>query len=264
VEREIVANSLVLTESPAPGVCVVTLNRPDKRNALNIPLLEELVAAVERLNAQTDARVLVFTGAGPVFCAGLDLEEARDPQRAPRSGELIGKMLHGIVSSPHVTIAAVRGAAVAGGAGLMLACDLSVVASDFKTGFPEVRRGLVAGLVMTFLRRKLPEAKARELILLGELMGAEDARAAGMVNRVVAPEVVLPEALGLAKLALKGAPIALRRSKRLFDDLYHLPVNDHIDYATNLHKDMRTSPEAVEGLAAFAEKRLPKWDPDAR
>lgn len=256
-------DKLILTESPMPGVCVVTLNRPDKRNALNIPLLEQMVETIERLNAQTDARVLIFTGAGPVFCAGLDLEEARDPQRAPRSGEFIGRMLQGVVNSPHVTIAAVRGAAVAGGAGLMLACDLSVVASDFKTGFPEVRRGLVAGLVMTFLRRKLPEAKARELILLGELMNAEDARAAGMVNRVVAPDQVLPEALALAKLALKGAPTALKRSKKLFDDLYHQPVKDHIDYATNLHKDMRTSPEAVEGLKAFAEKRLPFWDREA-
>ncbi len=257
-------DSLILTESPLPGVCVVTLNRPDKRNALNIPLLEQMVVTIEQLNAQTDARVIVFTGAGPVFCAGLDLEEARDPQRAPRSGELVAKMLQGVVASPHVTIAAVRGAAVAGGAGLMLACDLAVVASDFKTGFPEIRRGLVAGLVMTFLRRKLPEAKARELILLGELMSAEDARAAGMVNRVVAPEAVLPEALALARLALKGAPTALKRSKRLFDDLYGMPTRDHIDYATNLHKDMRTSPEAVEGLKAFAEKRLPSWDPEGQ
>lgn len=255
--------SLVQSDSPAPGVCVVTLNRPDKRNALNIPLLEQMVETIERLNAQSDVRVLIFTGAGPVFCAGLDLEEARDPQRAPRSGELVAKMLQGVVSSPHVTIAAVRGAAVAGGAGLMLACDLSVVAEDFKTGFPEVRRGLVAGLVMTFLRRKLPEAKARELILLGELMSAKEAQALGMVNRVAAPDAVLPEALALAKLALKGAPTALKRSKRLFDDLYHLPVRDHIEYATNLHKDMRTSPEAVEGLKAFAEKRLPSWDPES-
>ncbi len=257
------SGALVLTESPAPGVCVVTLNRPDKRNALNIELLEQLCGVIDRLNAQSGARVLVFTGAGPVFCAGLDLAEARDTAQSARSGELVARMLKGVIASPHVTIAAVRGAAVAGGAGLMLACDLAVVANDFKTGFPEVRRGLVAGLVMTFLRRKLPEAKARELILLGELMSADAALAAGMVNRVAPPEAVLDEALGLARLALKGAPAALKRSKRLFDDLYGLPVNEHVDYAVNLHKDMRTTPEAVEGLQAFAEKRLPNWDPDA-
>jgi methylglutaconyl-CoA hydratase len=257
-------DALVLTESPSPGLCVVTLNRPDKRNALNIALMERLCGEIDRLNAQSEARVLIFTGAGPVFCAGLDLEEARDTTKSARSGELVARMLKGVMASPHVTIAAVRGAAVAGGAGLMLACDLAVVASDFKTGFPEVRRGLVAGLVMTFLRRKLPESKARELILLGELMGADAALASGMVNRVAPPDAVLDEAMKLARLALKGAPTALKRSKRLFDDLYGLPVNEHIDYATNLHKDMRTSEEAVEGLRAFAEKRLPAWDPDAK
>lgn len=258
------SDQLVLTESPRPGVCVVTLNRPDKRNALNIGLLEQLCDAIDRLNAQTESRVLVFTGAGPVFCAGLDLAEARDTAKSARSGELVARMLKGVMTSPHVTIAAVRGAAVAGGAGLMLACDLAVVADDFKTGFPEVRRGLVAGLVMTFLRRRLPESKARELILLGELMGADEALASGMVNRVVPPDSVMTEALAISGLALKGAPAALRRSKRLFDDLYGKPVGEHIDYATNLHKDMRTSPEAVEGLTAFAEKRLPNWDPDSR
>jgi methylglutaconyl-CoA hydratase len=258
------SENLVLVESPAPGLCVVTLNRPDKRNALNIELLEQLCETIDNLNGQADARVLVFTGAGPVFCAGLDLEEARDTAKSARSGELVARMLKGVMASPHVTIAAVRGAAVAGGAGLMLACDLAVVASDFKTGFPEVRRGLVPGLVMTFLRRKLPESKARELILLGELMGAEDALAAGMVSRVVPPDAVLDEALRLARLALKGAPAALKRSKRLFDDLYGLPLNEHVDYAVNLHKDMRTTDEALEGLQAFAEKRLPNWDPDAK
>jgi methylglutaconyl-CoA hydratase len=255
--------AVVLTDSPSPGVCVVTLNRPDKRNALSIDLMQQLCVDIEGRNARDDVRVLVFTGAGPVFCAGLDLAEARDTAKSARSGELVARMLKGVMTSPHVTIAAVRGAAVAGGAGLMLACDLAVVASDFKTGFPEVRRGLVAGLVMTFLRRRLPEAKARELILLGELMGADEALAAGMVNRVAPPDAVLDEALNLARFALKGAPTALTRSKRLFDDLYGLPVNEHVDYATNLHKDMRTSDEALEGLQAFAEKRLPSWDPDA-
>ncbi len=163
-----------------------------------------------------------------------------------------------------MTIAAVKGAAVAGGAGLMLACDLAVVADDFKTGFPEVRRGLVAGLVMTFLRRKLSEPLARELVLLGELIGADQAKAEGMVNRIVPPDRVMDEALDLARTALKGAPTAILRTKRLFDDLYSLPIGQHVDYALKLHKDMRTSAEASEGFAAFLEKRPPAWDPEAQ
>ena len=220
---------LILSESPAPGVALVTLNRPDKRNALSIDLMQQLCAEIDRLNAQTESRVIIFAGAGPVFCAGLDLAEARDTAKSAQSGELVARMLKGVMTSPHVTIAAVRGAAVAGGAGLMLACDLAVVADDFKTGFPEVRRGLVAGLVMTFLRRKLPEAKARELILLGELMGAEEALASGMVTRVVPASDVISEALDLARLALKGAPTALKRSKKLFNDLYGKPVGENVD-----------------------------------
>jgi len=145
----------------------------------------------------------------------------------------------------------------------MLACDLAVVGDDFKTGFPEVRRGLVAGLVMTFLRRKLSEVKARELVLLGELIDAEKALGWNMVNRVVQTDRVLDEALALAHTALQGAPTAILRTKRLFDDLYSLPVGEHVNYALGLHKDMRTSSEAQEGLAAFQEKRPPNWAPDA-
>lgn len=257
------SDQLVTTDCSAQGICVITLNRPEKRNALNIPLLEQLHSTVNRMNKEGDQRVLIITGAGPVFSAGLDLEEARDPEKSEQSGELIAKTLQAVMTSPHVTIAAVKGAAIAGGAGLMLACDLSVVADDFKTGFPEVRRGLVAGLVMTFLRRKLDEVKARELVLLGELIGADEAKTAGMINRVVPADQVTNEAMRLARLALKGAPTAILRTKRLFDELYSLPVGQHVDHALNLHKAMRTSAEALEGLAAFDEKRLPSWDPEA-
>ena len=100
------------------------------------------------------------------------------------------------------------------------------------------------------------------MLLLGELMGAEEAKAAGLVNRVVPAEHIMGEAFAFAYAALKGAPMAIRHTKKLFDDLYHLPVAEHIDHATELHKDMRSSEEAKEGLAAYAEKRLPKWDPE--
>ena len=168
------------------------------------------------------------------------------------------------MEAPKPTIAAVRGAAVAGGAGIMLACDLAVVAEDFKTGFPEVRRGLVAGLVMTFVRRKMSERIARELLLLGELIGAERALAEGLVWWVAPADEVLDEALGLARIAMKGAPGAIAMTKSLYDELWHRPVNEHLARAHDLHKTMRSTPEAAEGLAAFEEKRLPSWDPDAR
>ena len=256
------SEDLVLVDTSRPHIRVITMNRPEKRNALNIPLLEAFCHELDEANHDADTRVIIITGAGPVFCAGLDLTEARDAEKSHRSGELVAKTLKALTNSPHTTIAAVRGAAVAGGAGFMLACDLSVVADDFRVGFPEVRRGLVAGLVMTFVRRKVGEPKAREMLLLGELMGAEEAKAAGLVNRVVPAEHIMGEAFAFAYAALKGAPMAIRHTKKLFDDLYHLPVAEQIDHATELHKDMRSSEEAKEGLAAYAEKRLPKWDPE--
>ncbi len=258
------SEALALIDRSHPGIAIVTLNRPDKRNALNIPLLEAFCAALDDVIARPDDRVIVITGAGPVFCAGLDLAEARDPHRAHRSADLVGRALRTLMEAPKPTIAAVRGAAVAGGAGIMLACDLAVVADDFKTGFPEVRRGLVAGLVMTFVRRKTSERMARELLLLGELIDARKALEADLVARVVPADRVLDEALALARAAMKGAPGAIAMTKSLFDELWRLPVGEHLARAHELHKTMRSTPEAAEGLAAFEEKRLPSWDPDAK
>jgi len=257
------SDEIVLVDTSRPHIRVITLNRPEKRNALSIPLLEALCHALDEANQDAETRVVIITGAGPVFCAGLDLTEARDPEKAHRSGELVGRALKGIMNSPHTTISAVRGAAIAGGAGIMLACDLSVVADDFRTGFVEVRRGLVAAFVMTFVRRKVGEPKAREMLLLGELMSAEEAKAAGLVNRVVPADHIMGEAYAFAYAALKGGPIAIRETKKLFDELYDLPVSEHLDHAEKFHRAMRTTEEGQEGLAAYAEKRLPKWDPEA-
>ncbi len=257
------SDALVFVDRSRPHISVITLNRPDKRNALNIPLLRELCEAIESANEDEDQRVIVLAGAGASFCAGLDLKEAMDPEAAHDSAELLARAMKGIVHSPKVTIAAAQGAAIAGGAGFMMACDLSVAGDDLKTGFTEVRRGLVAGLIMTFIRRKLPESAAREMLILGDLIGAERALSLGMVNRVAAPDKVLDEALGLAAVALKGAPKAIMQTKSLYNELYHLPVGEHIPLAQELHESMRGTEEAREGLGAFQEKRLPTWDPEA-
>src|SRR4051794_32637318 len=137
------ADSLVLSESAGPGIIRLTLNRPAKRNALSIALLEALLAALTAAEKDSAQRVLILTGAGPGFCAGLDLAEAADPDRAHRSAELIGEMLRRISESRLVTIAVVCGAAIAGGAGLMSACDFALAGETAQIGYPETRRGLV-------------------------------------------------------------------------------------------------------------------------
>ena len=249
----------LLVEDLGAGVTVLTLNRPEKRNALNIPLLEALCSAVDDVSAREGQRALVIRGSGLVFCAGLDLKEAQDVALRERSGDLVRTMLSKVYRCPCVTIAAVHGAALAGGAGLMAACDIAIATMDTTIGFPEVHRGLVAGLIMTFLRRQLHERHARELLLLGEIIDAERAKEIGLITRVV-PSEMLDEVLAshLDQLA-KAPPGALRDTKALLDELWHHPLEADLDAAHDVHARMRSSAEAQEGLAAFVEKRQPNW-----
>ncbi|HUR57994.1 MAG TPA: enoyl-CoA hydratase/isomerase family protein [Opitutaceae bacterium] len=250
---------LVSTEGP---VTTVTLNRPDKRNALNVPLLDGLCAAVAAAEAAPTQRILVLRGAGRVFSSGLDLAEAADPEVAHRSAELIEGALRALAMSRLVTIAAVQGAAIAGGAGLMSACDFAVTTRDAKFGYPEVRRGLVPALIMTFLRRQLRERDAREVLLLGKLFGAEQAHAIGLVNRVVADEAALAtEVQSMISSLVQGAPEALAETKRFLAQLWHSPVPADLERARAYHLSARNSAEAKEGIAAYNEKRPPNWAP---
>src|SRR5205085_7885173 len=142
---------VVLVEKQTPKITLITLNRPERRNALTIELLTELIAAIEGAAADPEQRVLILRGAGAAFCTGLDLNEAAEVAKAHASAEMVAKTLVTLGQTRLITIAIVQGAAVAGGAGIMSACDFVIAAEGTKIGYPEVRRGLVAGLVMTFL-----------------------------------------------------------------------------------------------------------------
>src|SRR5919106_306959 len=199
--------SVVLFEKQSAQVTVLTLNRPERRNALTLELLTELCAAINALSEQPEQRVLILHGAGAAFCTGLDLKEAADTTKAHATAELVANTLVAISQTRLVTIAAVHGAAVAGGAGIMSACDFVVAAEGTRIGYPEVRRGLVAGLVMTFLRRQVGERNMRELLLGSELIDAERAKEIGLVNRVVAQDDLMSEAQKFADSVLQGAPV---------------------------------------------------------
>jgi methylglutaconyl-CoA hydratase len=250
---------IVLIEKQTPQITVLTLNRPERRNALTIELLSELNAAIKIASDQAQERVLILRGAGAAFCTGLDLREAADLTKAHATAEMVARTLIAISQTHLVTIAAVHGAAVAGGAGIMSACDFVVAAKGTKIGYPEARRGLVAGLVMTFLRRQVGERSMRELLLGSELMHAERAREIGLVNRVVAPDDVMGEAQKFAESVLQGAPGALAQTKRLIEELSSSSVKEDVDLALKYHLQARESEEAREGIAAFNEKRRPNW-----
>jgi methylglutaconyl-CoA hydratase len=250
---------VVLIEKESPQISVVTLNRPERRNALTLELLTELCTAIKVASEQSEQRVLILRGVGAAFCTGLDLRDAADSTKAHATAEMVANTLVAISETRLVTIAAVHGAAVAGGAGIMSACDFVVAAEKTKIGYPEVRRGLVAGLVMTFLRRQVGERNMRELMFSGDLIDAARAKEIGLVNRVVAPGDLMNEAQKFAASVLQGAPGALAQTKRLVEELWWRSVKEDVDVALKYHMQARESDEAREGIAAFNEKRKPSW-----
>src|SRR6201982_1149177 len=250
---------VVLIEKETPQITVLTLNRPERRNALTIELLSELNAAIKNASDQRQERVIILRGAGAAFCTGLDLKEAADQTKAHATAEMVANILVTISQTRLITIAAVHGAAVAGGAGIMSACDFVVAAQRTKIGYPEVRRGLVAGLVMTFVRRQVGERSMRELLLGSELIDAERAKEIGLVNHVVARADVMNESQKFAESVLQGAPGALAQTKRLIDELWWRSVKEDVDVALKYHLQARESDEGREGIAAFNEKRKAKW-----
>ncbi|MFN7735056.1 MAG: enoyl-CoA hydratase/isomerase family protein [Pirellula sp.] len=253
------------------GIAVVTLQRPERRNALSIGMMNALIQGVGELVHAGKARVAILRGDGPVFCAGLDLAEASDPQRVVESANCVASTLRSLRYTPLVTIAAVHGGAYAGGAGVMAACDMAVGADNVQIGFPEARRGLLPALISDVLRSKVREGDLAELFLVGNTISAQRAQQIGLLQRVVAPEAVLEEALRMADGILAGGPQTIIDTKSLLHNAYdrqraatnsaHMhPQESHDEHASiEEHLKARNSPEAQEGLKAFLEKRLPSW-----
>ncbi len=250
---------VLIVERLDESTALLTLNRPDRRNALSIELMESLCGALESLAAEPRRRVVILRGAGQVFCAGLDLFEAAEIDAFERSADWVARTFQTLASTSLVSIAAAHGGAYAGGAGLMACCDFVVAADDLRIGFPEVRRGLVPALVTVVLRGRLRAGDLREMALLGEPINAQRALGMGLVDRVVPVHQLMTEAQGLAATLLKGAPEAVRQTKRLLGELHGSDPAQRFSRALEYHKRARLSDEAREGLAAFRERRQPKW-----
>jgi methylglutaconyl-CoA hydratase len=251
----------VVVEIVRPGVATVTLDRPERRNALSIALLGSIVEAVDSLARDGVTRVIILRGAGPVFSAGLDLAEAARAELVEASARGVAAALAALRRPELVTIAALHGGAYAGGAGLAAACDVAVGTTDLKIGFPEARRGLLPALVCDVMRVKVRAGDLAELFLVGDPIDAVRAREIGLLQRVVPPEMLLDEALAVAAAILAGGPETIRRTKALLNETYAgngAAAGD--DHAIRDHLEGRRSAEADEGLRAFLEKRPPAWD----
>ncbi len=249
----------VLVDRHDTATAVVTLNRSDKRNALTIDMMNALCQQLESLASDAGRRVVVVRGAGAVFCAGLDLAEAADQGLSEQSAQAVARTLQSVMESPLIVIAAAHGAAYAGGAGLMCACDLVVAADDLRICFPEVRRGLVPALISAVIREQVGGADLRELLLLAEPIDARRARQLGLVHRVVSPKRVVEEALGVAELVLQGAPDAVRTTKQLLRGARGARISELLQQGLRVHRRSRGTGEAAEGIRAFHERRDPKW-----
>ncbi len=254
----------VLLSFPSRPVAVVTLNRPDVRNALNTELVEGLSEALEGLRTTSEVRCVVITGSGSAFCAGADLASLKALQTASladneKDCRRLMDFYRRLATFPMPVIGAVNGPALAGGCGLASLCDVLVASPSAKFGYPEVRIGFVAAMVLVFLARQLGERLARELLLTGRLVDAEEARGMGLVNRVVPAESLIEDAAGLAEQIASSAPASLSLTKELLWHTSGMPVEQALETAARVNVFARQNPEMHEGLAAFLEKRKPKW-----
>jgi methylglutaconyl-CoA hydratase len=245
-----------LRSALAGGVLTLTLDRPEKRNALSLGLVEGLHAALELADLDAEARVVVLRGAGKDFCAGADLGEllasadltlAENEATALRLGALFGRMR----ALPKPILAVVQGRALAGGAGLVTACDIAVAAAGAQLGYPEIQRGFVPAMVMTLLRRVAGEKAALDLVLTGRLLSAEEARAVGLVSRVVPDAQLDREAAALAGALAAASSSALALTKQLFYQLDGRSVDDGVALGARINALARQTPDFRAAIAQF-------------
>jgi methylglutaconyl-CoA hydratase len=244
------------------SAAVITINRPDKRNALSRALIAALTEAFERAKGDSKARCVLLTGAGSAFCAGMDLSELSDSIEAEKAviwddALKLAKLFDLIYTLPKPTIALVNGPAVAGGAGLMSVCDLAVASGSAVFGYPEVRRGLVAALIMPHLLRHVGERMARWLLLAGEMIDANAAERCGLVNAVVPADQLQSKADEWAKALALGGPDALARTKELLHKFSRQAMS--VEEAAHASAAPRLTDECRHGLKAFFEKTSPPW-----
>jgi enoyl-CoA hydratase len=251
------ANAAVLTEVRG-RILLVTINRPDQRNAINRTVAQGIADALERLDAEAELSVAVLTGAGRGFCSGMDLKAFVTGER-PWVGD---RGFAGITqrSADKPLIAAVEGFAVAGGLEVALACDLIVAARGARLGIPEVKRSLVAaGGALLRLPRALPRTVAMEMALTGDPIDAERAHALGLVNRLAEPGHALGAALELAETIAANGPLALAATKRILTEATDWPDTEFFTRQQEISGPVMQSEDAREGATAFAEKRAPVW-----
>ncbi len=244
-------------------IATLTLNRPEKRNAISRLMMDELLVALDEVDG-SPAGAVIMTGAGKAFCAGMDLEElkaltSQTPEQHREDSRRIADLLRRVYSYPKPLIAAVNGPAIAGGCGLATLADFTLAAPEATFGYTEVRIGFMPAIVAVFLLRQIGDKHARDLLLTGRIAGAEEAYRLGLVSEIVPPERLLHRAHELAGALLGVSPTSLTFTKRLLHQISETELNRELDLAVEENARIRSTADFREGLASFLEKRKPHW-----
>lgn len=255
-------NAPVLLSSLHDGIATLTLNRPAARNALSAPLMSALQDALDAIGRDRTAKVVVIAAAGPAFCAGHDMRELRSRSGRQFFEQLFAqcsRLMTSIVRLPQPVIAQVQGFAYAAGCQLVASCDLAIAADGATFATPGVNIGLFCSTPMVAVSRNIPRKRMMEMLLLGDAMNAEQALAAGLVNRVVAADRLEAETSSWAQTIASKSPLVVRIGKEAFYRQLKMPQAAAYDYASRVMTENMLARDAGEGIDAFLEKREPRW-----
>ena len=253
----------LLTEQTDEGILTVTLHRPERRNAMTPEMREELIDVFE--SARDSVEIMILTGSGAAFCAGLDLAAleamaASSPAEQEVDAQRIAHLFRTLYTFPAPTIAAVNGPAIARGTGLATLCDFTLAAPEAKFGYTEVRIGFIPAIVSAFLAVQIGEKYAKAVLLSGRIFDAERAHALGLVDQIVESSSLMLRARDVAQELLANSSAAMRQTKALFL-AQSLPALDRsIEAAIAANAEARQHPDFREGVRAFLEKRKPQWE----
>lgn len=247
-------------------LATVTLNRPEKRNAISALMLCELQTSLDEIE-KSHARAVLLTGNGKSFCAGMDLDMLaaigqQSPAENQEDSRRMAKMFRRIWSFPKPMIAAVNGAALAGGCGIATLCDFTLAAPEARFGYTEVRIGFLPAIVSVFLSRQIGEKRARDLLLTGRILEPAEAKEIGLVNEIVPAETLMNRAKELADTLIAASPSSLTRAKRLLTSAAAAGVDADLERAILENARIRCTSDFKEGLTSFLEKRKPVWRGD--
>jgi methylglutaconyl-CoA hydratase len=252
-----------ITLSYEDRVALLTLNRPDKRNAISFELVDEVLKALAEVE-KSPALVLVLTGAGKAFSGGMDLENlkaliGRSHEQNVKDTQTMGRLFRTLYDFPKPTVAAVNGAAIAGGTGLATLCDITIASSEAKFGYTEVRIGFIPAIVSSFLVRQVGEKQARDLLLTGRIFDAVEAYRIGLINEVVEPERLMARVKEVVAQILENSPASVVATKKLINSFERDELTEQIESAIVENARSRTTKDFHEGVTSFLEKRKPVW-----